>query len=119
VSFATPFGICPPEYYQIVRKYYRNLRTTFDNPLQSPINRFFIGSYMVRYNLEPQDVKNRIIQSKLDNENLVVLLFHNVSNDSNNSANYEPEKFEEVMEILSQLKVKVLPLDEALNYLEK
>jgi len=118
VSFATPFGICPYEYYPIIRKYYRNLRTIFDNPLRNPIDRFSVGCFNVTIDNSPQDVQNRINQAKLDNENLVVLLFHNITHGLTNNSNYEPDNFAEVMARLHRLNVKVLPLNEALKYLE-
>jgi peptidoglycan/xylan/chitin deacetylase (PgdA/CDA1 family) len=119
VSFATSFGICPSEYYPIISRFYRNLRTCFDNPMYNPIDRSFLGCFSVTVNLSPQDVENRISQAVIENENLVILLFHRVSPGLTNISNYEPDRFAEVMERLNNLDVKVLPLNEALNYLEK
>ncbi len=118
VSFATPFGICPVEYYPIVLKYYRNLRTCFDVPMYSPLDRSYIGCFGVSKDVTPQDVENRINQAAMDNENLVVLLFHKIIPGLTYISNYEPIEFEKVINRIHKMDVVVLPLNEALNYLE-
>lgn len=119
VSFATSFGICPVEYYSIIKKYYRNIRTCFDNQMYSPINRAFIGSTYASQNVTPETIISRICQAAVNRENLVVLLFHRVSPGLNMDSNYEPEQFARLMKKLHDLKVTVLPLNEAIDYLEK
>jgi peptidoglycan/xylan/chitin deacetylase (PgdA/CDA1 family) len=119
ISFATPFGICPDEYYPIVMKYYRNLRTCIDVQMYSPVNRTYIGCFGVSRDMSPQVVESRIRQAVLEKENLVVLLFHRIAPGLPNISNYEPAKFAEVMRRLNNMDITVLPMDEALNYLEE
>jgi peptidoglycan/xylan/chitin deacetylase (PgdA/CDA1 family) len=118
VSFATSFGICPTEYYPIILQYYRNLRTCMDNVMYCPIDRTFLGCYPAVISLSPQDVENRVLQAASDNENLVILLFHRISPGMPNVSNYEPEDFADVVLRMHNLGVKVLPLNEALDYLD-
>ncbi|MFO7660844.1 MAG: polysaccharide deacetylase family protein [Candidatus Cloacimonadaceae bacterium] len=117
-SFATTFGYCPAEYYDLINTYYRNIRTCFNSPMYCPIERTMVGSYNVTNEMSAREIVNRVTQAMVDKENLVVFLFHEidtVNTDYNN--NCHPLVFAEAMQRLSKMGVKVLPLDEALNYL--
>jgi len=118
VSFATSFGICPLEYHPIITKYYKNLRIVSDNPMYTPINRAYIGCFYVTIRTSPRLVESRIRQAIIEKESLVVLLFHRIAEGLTMDSNYEPDKFAELMQRLAKLDVKVLPLNEALDYLE-
>ena len=120
VSFATPFGECPTAYNPLVTKYYKNVRTTQNLPMHVPINKELLGSYWVGNNYSPKSLINRVTQGMADNENLVIFMFHDLKpeNPTNNINNYDPEKFKQFLSGLHDMGVKVLPLNEALDYLE-
>jgi peptidoglycan/xylan/chitin deacetylase (PgdA/CDA1 family) len=118
-SFATPYGICPVSYYPIITKYYRNVRTIINTPMQNPIDRTLLGSFGVLYNMSPDEVINRVTQGIADEENLVIFMFHEIeTTESYYAYYYKPESFRELMAKLHNMGVKVLPLDEAIEYLE-
>lgn len=117
-SFATTFGYCPTEYYALINKYYKNIRTCYNTTMYNPIDRTAVGSFNVMNIMSGQDVINRVSQGLIERENLVVFLFHDIDAenvDYNN--NCHPQVFADIISRLSAMGVKVLPLDEALNYL--
>ncbi len=119
-SFATPFGYCPISYYPIILRYYRNIRTCFDTAMLAPVDRTMVGSMSVINTMNPRIVANRIKQAVIERENLVVLLFHEVTDGTASYAStYTTQDFAEVMRLIHKMGVTVLPLDEALNYLNE
>lgn len=119
-SFATTFGYCPEEYYSIIMKYYKNTRTCFNTPMQVPIDRNLLGAYNVSTDMTSKDIVSRVTQGMLEKENLVILLFHEIStSEIDYFNNCNPQVFADTMKKLHQMGVKVLPLDEALDYLDK
>jgi len=117
-SFATTYGHCPTEYYQIISKYYKNTRTCFNIPMYVPLDRNLLGCFSMTNEMSAQYIMNRITMGLVEGENLIILLFHEVS-DQNISylSNCTPATFAEIMRRLNELKVKVMPLHEAVEYL--
>ncbi len=117
-SFATTFGYCPVEFYDLINRYYRNIRTCFNSAMYRPIERTLVGSFNVTNEMTSRQIIDRVAQAMIEKENLVVYLFHEIDTqnlDYNN--NCHPQVFAEAMARLHRMGVKVLPLDEALNYL--
>jgi peptidoglycan/xylan/chitin deacetylase (PgdA/CDA1 family) len=118
VSFATPFGYCPVEFYSHILQYYKNIRTCFNTAMHCPIDQSLLGAFSVTNEMSVQDVMDRVDQAQLEGENLVILLFHEVGGeDTDYLSNCDPDIFAEIMRRLHQSRLKVLPLNEALNYL--
>jgi len=118
-SFATPFGECPVSYYPIINRYYKNIRTTVNVSMLSPIDRTFLGSYEVVYTQSADEVINRITQGVSDRENLIIYTFHDIKTTQSYYAyNYSPDSFRDFVLKLHNLGIKVLPLHEAIEYLE-
>jgi len=118
VSFATTFGYCPVEYYDMIKHYYRNIRTCFNTSMRCPIERTSVGSFGVTNYMQPQIVMGRITQGRIEQENLVVLLFHEIGYQNTDYLNnYTPADFSELLLKLHQKNIRVLPLNEALDCL--
>ncbi len=119
-SFASPFGECPAEYYPLITKYYKNIRTTMNSSMRIPIDRTLLGAYWVGYSATPESLIDRIKGGIADKENLVIFFFHDIETESSmyENSHYSPESFREFLTQLHALGVKVLPLNEALDYLE-
>jgi peptidoglycan/xylan/chitin deacetylase (PgdA/CDA1 family) len=119
VSFATTYGYCPIEYYPVISDYYSNIRTCYTISMHNPIDRTAVGCFVVTNPMSVQQVVSVISQGIAEKDNLIVLLFHDIETDNTSYlCNYDPVKFAEVMRRLHKLGVKVLPLNEALDYLE-
>lgn len=118
VSFAFPFGECPVTYYPIVTKYYKNVRSTVNISMQNPIDRSRLGTYGVEGTMTAEFLTGRIMQGIAEKENLIIYMFHNIGeNHTYNVNDFSPEEFRAFIIRLHQMKIKVLPLNEALDYL--
>lgn len=118
VSFALPSGLCPLDYYGIITHYFRNIRTTFNTSMHNPIDRTNLGAFSSIAPDNGQLYLNRIRSGIMDRENLVILYFHDISTNAPSEYNCTPAQFEKLLKGLADLQVRVLPLDEALSYLE-
>jgi peptidoglycan/xylan/chitin deacetylase (PgdA/CDA1 family) len=117
-SFATTYGYCPVEYYKILKKYYKNVRTCLNTPMYVPVDRNLLGAYNVDNSMSASNIVSRITQGINEKQNLVILLFHEASTtDTAYFNNCHPDVFAETMKKFHKMGVKVLPLDEALDYL--
>lgn len=118
VSFAFPFGDCPEEYYPLVTKFYKNVRSTINSSMRNPIDRTRLGTYGIGINMSAEFIANRVTQGIAEQENLVVYMFHDIIESPTLAySSYNPEKFSDFISRLHQMHVKVLPLNEALEYL--
>ncbi len=119
VSFATTFGYCPVEYYPLINSFYKNIRTCFNVSMRQPIERTCVGSFDVINSMSPDVAYGRIAQGMMERENLVVFLFHDISEQSTTYAtSYHPEDFARLMHNIESRGIKVMPLSEALDYLD-
>jgi peptidoglycan/xylan/chitin deacetylase (PgdA/CDA1 family) len=118
-SFAVPCGICPVDYYHIISRYYKNIRTSFNLSMHSPLDRTFLGTFSNSNLMTSGDMINRVMQGIVDKENLIILTFHDVNPSlPDYTNNCEPLIFAEIITKLHEMGVKVLPLNEALEYLK-
>ncbi len=119
VSFATTFGYCPTDYYDMINHYYKNIRTCFDISMHCPIERTCIGSFVVTNNMKPSIIMGRITKGLINQENLVILLFHELgTQNSDYMGSYNLSDFAELLQGIQKKNIRVLPLNEALDYLE-
>ncbi len=116
-SFATTFGYCPVDYYGIIAEYYRNIRTCFNTSMSVPLDRTALGSFGALNDMTAMDLLSRVTQGGAAGENLVIFLFHDIRIDNQDySSNIHPDVFAEFIELLHGTGLKVLPLDEAVEY---
>lgn len=115
-SFALPAGHATERDYVIIKSIYKNIRNSIDKEMQLPLNRFDLGYFAYQTNYTSQMVKERIIRGSINGEVLIVIGFHQISENQNNTIdNCTPEALEEILCWLTDKDYSVMRLDLAVN----
>jgi peptidoglycan/xylan/chitin deacetylase (PgdA/CDA1 family) len=116
VSFALPSGHATPEQFEIIAKFYRNIRTSLDLKFTTPVNRKFLGYFAYYSNYTATDAIGRIVRGIENNEKLIFLGFHRITaKDSEYPTICTPEEFEDIVEFVDKTNLRVMPLRDAIN----
>lgn len=119
-SFALPCGDCPLEYYSILTSLYRNIRGSNDLAMHVPLNRLGLGYLAYQSSWNASVIKERIQRGIADNEDLIIIGFHQIDMPADPwGCNCETETFRAIVEYVQQLGLEVLPLDEAVEKLDR
>jgi Predicted xylanase/chitin deacetylase len=81
-SFAYPFGNYNAAVAEIVKKYFKNIRTSHDFEYLDGVNRTELGYYAVKQSASLGDVISRIEKARHDGSPLVIIGFHAVIADT-------------------------------------
>jgi len=118
-TFAAPNGMIREEQCEIIFEYFPNLRVIKDFKNFKPINNRLLGYFTVFRDYTVDDVIQRVLMGINDGESLIILGFHDVCENSNNSdITCTPELFESIIEFLFENELKVVALSDALKILE-
>jgi peptidoglycan/xylan/chitin deacetylase (PgdA/CDA1 family) len=116
VSFALPSGHATPQQFEIIAKYYRNIRTSLDIEHTAPVNRKLLGYYAFYSSYTAADVKSRIVRGIQNKEALIILGFHRVTvNTGDYPTNCPPAAFAEIVKFVHKTDLRVMTLREALS----
>ena len=113
-TLAIPYGLVKKEQLPILQEYFKNIRSVKDIHYHNPIDRYYLGCYLVNHNNSPLQVKERIFYAQEHQEDLVVLLFHVIDN-SGRKYTYPTEKFEKIIKFLYDNGFEVVTLNDALD----
>lgn len=114
VSFALPSGHATPEQFQLISKYYQNIRTSLDIQ-HKIINRKFLGYFAYQSSYSAQNAIGRIIRGLENNETLIILGFHQVSNElESHPSACSLEAFREIVEFVKRINLPVKTLKKAI-----
>ncbi|MDY6914837.1 MAG: polysaccharide deacetylase family protein [Candidatus Cloacimonadota bacterium] len=115
VSFALPSGHATPQQFRLISEYYKNIRTSLDIQ-HKKINRKFLGYFAYQSTYNAQNAIGRIIRGLENNEILIILGFHQVSNDLESHPSVcSPEAFEEIVEFVKKNNLPVKTLKNAIG----
>lgn len=119
VSFAVPRGVCPSAFYGIIQSCYRNVRRSLNIPLYAPVDRSYLGYYPYIMGFTANDMINRIKSGVYNDEDMIVLGFHELYPTSRyDTTNCPPEVFAQVINYLVAKGYRVMTLDSAVEYLQ-
>ncbi|HEX7510472.1 MAG TPA: polysaccharide deacetylase family protein [Chitinivibrionales bacterium] len=121
-SFAYPFGNYNDTVKTVVKKYFRNIRTSHDFDYLSGIDRTELGYYAVKQGCAAQDIIARVEHARAVGSALVIIGFHAVIADSTASrppASYwcTESVFTSFLQYLHNEEFPVLTLSKALDML--
>jgi len=115
-SFALPSGHATERDYAIIKSRYKNIRNSIDKEMRLPLNRFDLGYYAYQTEYTPQMVKERIIRGSINGEALIVIGFHQISENNIDAIDYcRTEDFEEILCWLAEKEYIVMRLDQAVE----
>ncbi|MDP2174230.1 MAG: polysaccharide deacetylase family protein [Candidatus Cloacimonadaceae bacterium] len=117
-SFALPKGACPQEYYQIILRYYKNIRNSSDFAMQAPVNRLALGYLPFLGEWTAAQIKDRIMRGIANRESIIIIGFHHIETpDAPTYDNCPTSELREIMRFVSERGLRVLPLAEAIEEL--
>lgn len=117
-SFALPKGVCPVDYYPLIRAHYNYIRGSSDLAMHVPLNTDVLGYLPFQSGWTAQIIKDRIIRGMMNDESLIIIGFHRIEdNSSSYNANCPLEEFKEILAFVKQHDLEVLPLAEAVDKL--
>ncbi len=115
-SFAIPSGACPSDYFPIIKKYYKNIRGSYNYAMYSPIDRFNLGYLPYQSGWHSSVIKERINRGIADRESIIILGFHKIDEDSGAYGdNCSAETFREILDYISELGLEVVTIHEAVS----
>lgn len=115
-SFAIPSGACPSDYFPIIKKYYKNIRGSYNYAMYSPIDRFNLGYLPYQSGWHSSVIKERINRGFADRESIIIIGFHRIADESGSYVdNCSVETFEEIMDYISELGLEVVTIHEAVS----
>ena len=117
-TLAIPYGKVKRNQLSILKEYFKNIRSVKDIHYHKPIDRYYLGCYLVNRNNTPHQVEERLFYAVEHNEEMVSLLFHRIDN-SNEEYSYSIENFKEIMQFLRDNNFRVVTLEEALEKIDK
>ncbi len=117
-TFVLPFGHATEEQFEIILKYYKNIRTSRDLQMFTPINRKYLGYFAYKTEYQPQNMISRILQGIDNRESLLILGFHTIKeNPGGWSTNCKPQDFQEIMQFIYDNNFEVITIKEACEML--
>lgn len=117
-SFALPGGACPADYYQILRRYYKYIRNSYDFAMHDPVNPLALGYLPFQTGWTADQIKDRIMRAVANREAIVIIGFHHI--ETPNAVTYDncpAADLREIMRFVSERGLRVLPLAEAMREL--
>ena len=119
-SFALPRGECPASYFPIITSLYQNIRGSSDFAMFCPLNRLSLGYLPFQTDWTADIVMERIRRGIANSESLIIIGFHSVGDSiPDYPANCTTAQFAQIMAGTNNLGLKVLPLAEAVECLDK
>ncbi|HPR18626.1 MAG TPA: polysaccharide deacetylase family protein [Candidatus Cloacimonadota bacterium] len=117
-SFALPSGHATAEQFDIIGKYYKNIRSSNDLRHVQPLNRKYLGYFAYLTEYTAKDAIDRILQACERQEVVVILGFHRFLEDSaGHPRNCRPEDFQKIIDFIYENDFQVLTLKQACDYL--
>lgn len=115
-SFALPGGHAQEKDYAILKSVYKNIRTSIDKEIYTPLNRYDLGYFAYQTGYTAESVKQRIRRGEIKGEVLIVIGFHRISEDETYAVdNCSPGALREILDWISQHDFTVMRLDDAVE----
>ena len=110
-TFVLPRGHATARDFKIIKKFYRNIRTSRDIRMHHPVDNQYLGyfAYITPYNAE--DAIARISSAVLRKERVVIIGFHRFG-DPEYSHNCDPEDFAQILDFIASQELEVLTIKE-------
>lgn len=111
-SFALPRGHATLRDYEIIKRFYRNIRNSMDKRMHYPIDRLNIGYFAYLTSYTADDVIRRIDEGIFNQESFIVIGFHRF-HDTSHTHSCTAVDFLKIMQYIESLDLEVLTLKEA------
>ena len=119
-SFALPSGHANQLVMGVIRQYFENCRTSEDVKHRRPVDPYALGYYFVTDHTTVADIKSRILRGIINNECLVIIGFHKITASNENVVgSITRDDFSEVLEFISQRRLGVMTVSQALSYVSQ
>ena len=115
-TFVLPRGHATQRDYEIIRRFYNNIRNSRDIRMFYPLDRNNIGYFPYINSYSFEDVIARITEGVLGRENLIIIGFHRF-NDPSHSHNCSEEDFREILRFIANQNLPVITIKEAAEML--
>ncbi len=113
-TFALPGGHATPRDFEIILRYYKNIRNSRDFKMKYPVDRKYIGYFFYQSSYTAEDAIARIQRGISNQECLVVLGFHRIKEETGNAPdNCKPDDFRIILEYLDLNGFEVITIKEA------
>lgn len=114
-AFALPSGNTNAAVFQILRRYYSDIRNSQDTENYFPVDPYTVGYYMVQTAYSSAEVIRRLQLAGYRGECLVIIGFHRILEDNDAWVdNCKPEEFRDILEFISSQDYRVLTMHKAL-----
>ncbi|MBW6515904.1 MAG: polysaccharide deacetylase family protein [Candidatus Cloacimonetes bacterium] len=115
-TFVLPRGHATERDYQIIKRFYKNIRNSIDSRMRYPIDRWHIGYFPYLTHFTAQDAITRISEGILNKEALIVIGFHRF-NDPEHTHSCAEEDFIQIMHFIKDQGLTLITLKEAAELL--
>jgi peptidoglycan/xylan/chitin deacetylase (PgdA/CDA1 family) len=113
-TFAIPNGQIREDQFEIVSRYFKNIRSSRDIKFHFPIDRKYLGYFPYETNHEPEDAIARVLRGVENKEVIVILGFHAVNtDDGTNPYNCNANELQIIAEFLHSNNFKVITIKDA------
>jgi peptidoglycan/xylan/chitin deacetylase (PgdA/CDA1 family) len=115
-SFALPSGIVSMPVYEILCRYFLNIRTSADTENYYPIDRKATGYYPIQSHYKSEEPMRRLQLAEYRGECLIILGFHRIlPENSDFTDNCKPHEFIEILEYIAKQGYEVITMQQALD----
>ena len=115
-SFALPSGNVSEAVFEIIKRYYSNIRNSMDTVNYFPVDPLTVGYFMVQTEYSSAELIRRIQLAKYRGECLLILGFHRILEDDEAWIdNCQPQDFQEILNYISEHDYEVLTMHKALQ----
>jgi peptidoglycan/xylan/chitin deacetylase (PgdA/CDA1 family) len=108
-TFALPRGHATERDYEIIRRFYKNIRNSRDKRMYKPIDRLNIGYFAYLSSYSAEEAIMRITEGILEKETLIVIGFHRF-NDPNHTHSCTEAEFYRILKFIASLELEVVTL---------